>query len=390
MAGVEHTFDQADLAARIQATGTTGAASGGSAQQKVDARAQLDALLLINEQLIVSAAVVNGDGAVVVASPDKKRPLSGLRPSAGSTLRSAPYPGVSGADVITTAVGLPTPNGDSRGAVEVDTPVDSLVLALKVSSGRDSVAELSSGDGTVLATLGTLGKTPHGVVSARSLVGASAGDALYLAVSEPRPATGAATLHASHDPAGPRRFRPRPPRPGRLAARAAPRAGPAACGGRRARRAVRPDGRDVRRARTRRRRRPGRPAAGRRHRRRTRGGAGRFLRRDALEAARARRPGPGERRHPRAGRSRAACRLDPAGGRRVAADRHGHRDHRHDRGARGHRGPDRADLRAGRRGGAGDPPAHRAGSRGGRVLAHDHGRHRGAGGPHLLARALPR
>ena len=96
--------------------------------------------------------------------------------------------------MITTAVGLPTPNGDSRGAVEVDTPVDSLVLALKVSSGRDSVAELSSGDGTVLATLGTLGKTPHGVVSARSLVGASAGDALYIAVSEPRPATGAATL----------------------------------------------------------------------------------------------------------------------------------------------------------------------------------------------------
>ena len=93
MAGVEHTFDQADLAARIQATGTTGAASGGSAQQKVDARAQLDALLLINEQLIVSAAVVNGDGAVVVASPDKKRPLSGLRPARDQRCAPRPTPG---------------------------------------------------------------------------------------------------------------------------------------------------------------------------------------------------------------------------------------------------------------------------------------------------------
>jgi methyl-accepting chemotaxis protein len=193
LAGVEHTFNQADLAARIQATGVTGEASGGTPQQKVVARTQLDALLLINEQLIVSGAVVDRNGAVVVASPDKKRPDSELRPAAGTTLRSAPYPGVSGTDVITTAAGLPTPNGKSRGAVEVDTPLESLVLALTVSSGRYSVAELTSGDGSVLATLGTLGETPHGVVSARSLVGESAGDALYITVSEPRPATGAAT-----------------------------------------------------------------------------------------------------------------------------------------------------------------------------------------------------
>ena len=111
VAGVEHVFDRAELAARIEATGATGSAAGGSAADKVLAREQLDPLLLIDEQLIVSAAVVDGDGQVVVASPDKPRADSRLRPDPGSALRSAPYPGVGGSDVITTAVGLPTPDG---------------------------------------------------------------------------------------------------------------------------------------------------------------------------------------------------------------------------------------------------------------------------------------
>ncbi len=194
VAGVEHAFDRAELAARIQATGTTGTAAGGTSAEQASAREQLDALLLIDEKLIVSAAVVDGEGAVIIASPDKKRPDSRLRPGAGMALRSAPYQGVAGGDVITTSFGLPTPTAASRGAVEVDMPVESLVLALRVSVGRGSSAVLTSSDGSLLADLGTLGNTPHGVVTARGVVSASAGDALYIDVFEPAPATGAATL----------------------------------------------------------------------------------------------------------------------------------------------------------------------------------------------------
>ena len=121
--------------------------------------------------------------------------------------------------MITTAVGLPTPDGKVRGAVEVDTPLESLVLALSVSAGRDSVAQLSSGDGTVLATLGTLGDSPHGVVTKRGLVGATAGDALYIDVE--RAATGdrRRDADAAVGGAGRRRCALHPARPARLAAR---------------------------------------------------------------------------------------------------------------------------------------------------------------------------
>ncbi len=190
---LEHVFDRAELAARIQANGRTREAIKGTAAEFAFAARSLDALVGVDPRSFSSAALVDSDGRVVVATTTGERPAD-LLPAAGSAVRSAPHPGPTGDEVITTAVGLPVVDGAVPGSIQVDTPVAALTQALNRPLSPDSATQVRTGEGLVITSSGDARDGGYGLVTGRGLLKSTAGTALFVEVAQAAPATGAGTL----------------------------------------------------------------------------------------------------------------------------------------------------------------------------------------------------